>query len=1170
MSAASLTTKRLISKDGTEILAEATSNYAKPHIVFVHGFGCTGAAFDPIFNLDVLTENLYMVRYDTTRDTAEAGSHSDRRIMNRSITLKTRPVDAHFARGWPRGFELLLDSDSEPELDARGSDLEVLEVLRPSSRSSSTTPFPAADPMDFDSDSEEPDAITGAAVSPRCSSPIELSDTDDIDANSKKPATNKWRAASGATNLVDSDTVWQDDGSSGVRIGEFRPTKKALVQRMEYRDGPASVYPIHRVRTGIVVDLSNEKYHFCDPETKEPVSLISIILKSDNDSWDWGGWRRSCWREGVHACNQLDKALRTDVRFELDPTSRDAVIAAQQDTRRREGNTPEERAALFMKVIRDTKCHAVDSKGKKCHGGPILKEKGSSRGHNCFIGCTGWKTNWQDRHLFLRIPDHVNEDLVAKALAGAPLTDDASKDTPPCSAIIHPHIGLKKKKCSHAHIVNGVHISGVIENYSCKAQRYIYIPKDQSIRKALIVHALIPHSHPMPMLMKPSLEVIETYRRIIAANGVLGATVAKIDNAPSTKLLLNGKTPSAHDPALHNKRLKQGLIHAAKLEQYPNGLGVDAIRPMYHAELTKPLPERYIHGYIETNKGEIIIVTFVPFLLKLLDDPGVTSFDGDTTFKGIKGNVNEWELSIFAKLTQRAASVLRAYITGASADFFELLFDELQRVKLMVTGKPLPLKAFVPGGNLLVTNVDMDAAQVIGLCRSVMKHNDPNYSGIPNDTPPELVAPYFIKICWRHGKEPVHDFRALVSLGDFDRLMDFVYIDSKESLHAFSSFVYGLKIKKITDWWKHKEMHEWIIPCFIKSDSTPSTTNTNEAQHHWTNTLTGIGLAPVEALESRHVVDTNFCQEVQMTLRTGILANPNNEGSHRMARNSQRQSTTARKALESRTAVDESREIQNQIDAEIESRRASTARTNTLQVELKAAKSKAGKQRKSVGILSASSSGRVKTRGGQVAPVPVRTQSPTPTPLDDTPPAAIHTENFAAEFAVATGSNSSQEFDLDIASLLNGGAAIGSSFPLNIPPTFQFPTFDPFFDPALFGFTASEFNTLIPLPSDPALDELMSLWEGSGTFPQPDFDASAFDHLPLLPPPPPVSPPPMALAVEQPEPGPSAPKSRRGPRQEVDVSLILPTDSKRVRGPSELKRRMDGDEILDRVQKRAK
>ncbi|KAJ7264221.1 hypothetical protein C8J57DRAFT_1230695 [Mycena rebaudengoi] len=46
------------SKDGTEILAEATGDYSKPHIVFVRGFTGTGATFDPIFKLDVLTENI--------------------------------------------------------------------------------------------------------------------------------------------------------------------------------------------------------------------------------------------------------------------------------------------------------------------------------------------------------------------------------------------------------------------------------------------------------------------------------------------------------------------------------------------------------------------------------------------------------------------------------------------------------------------------------------------------------------------------------------------------------------------------------------------------------------------------------------------------------------------------------------------------------------------------------------------------------------------------------------------------------------------------------------------------------------------------------------------------------------------------------------------------------
>jgi hypothetical protein len=102
----------------------------------------------------------------------------------------------------------------------------------------------------------------------------------------------------------------------------------------------------------------------------------------------------------------------------------------------------------------------------------------------------------------------------------------------------------------------------------------------------------------------------------------------------------------------------------------------------------------------------------------------------------------------------KAGSVVCAYITGA--DFFESLFNELQCIKLTVTGKPLVLKKFIPDGNLLVTNVDMDAVHVIGLCCSMMEHNVPEYSGIPKNTlieEIEEIAPRFVKICWRHGKE---------------------------------------------------------------------------------------------------------------------------------------------------------------------------------------------------------------------------------------------------------------------------------------------------------------------------------------------------------------------------------------------------------------------------------
>ncbi|KAJ6531494.1 hypothetical protein DFH09DRAFT_1409252 [Mycena vulgaris] len=154
--------------------------------------------------------------------------------------------------------------------------------------------------------------------------------------------------------------------------------------------------------------------------------------------------------------------------------------------------------------------------------------------------------------------------------------------------------------------------------------------------------------------------------------------------------------------------------------------------------------------------------------------------------------------------------------------------------------------------------------------------------------------------------------------------MDFPYI---KKLDDFTSFVYDLKIPQIssTYWWKHKEMHDYIIPCLVKSqshisaevwDSTPSTTNTSEAQHHWTNSQMGIKLTPVEMLESRRKVNINVTEQIKMSLETGILSNPNNELSHLLARSSQRQSAVARKAHKSREAADISKQLQLQIDAE--------------------------------------------------------------------------------------------------------------------------------------------------------------------------------------------------------------------------------------------------------------
>ncbi|KAJ7748883.1 hypothetical protein B0H16DRAFT_1847836 [Mycena metata] len=488
------------------------------------------------------------------------------------ITVKVRTLN----EAGKEVFEIL--SDSEPDVDGRDSDIEVVDALRPSSRASSV--------------------ISSSYVNPGGS------DSEGLDAAGQDLESS---AMSDATDLAESDTGWQDDGTSLVRVGTFRPTRRMTVEQMEYRTGPALLYPIHRIPTDIVVDLSDEKHWFRDSGTGELISLSSIIFNSVrvrgevefNSDFFWttagaicsGREPVECKRiggecRGVHACDQLDRALRDVVRFQLDPTSRDAVIAAQQDTRRRDGNSHEERAV------------------------PCL---GSSRGHDHFIGCTGWKPNWQDHHLYKMIPDNVDANLIARGLAGQALSDDPAKDTPPCSAMIPPRTGLRKKYCSHAHIVNGVQVRGQIQNYACDATRNMWIPKDPSIRKVLIIHGPTPHNHPMPMLTKATFEIKDTYRSIIAASGVLGATVSKIDNAQSTKLLLNGKTPAAFAPALYDNRLKQDMVRAAKLEKYRNGLGVDAILPMYYAELVKPLPERYISGQSKKKASQIFFFSFLLF-----------------------------------------------------------------------------------------------------------------------------------------------------------------------------------------------------------------------------------------------------------------------------------------------------------------------------------------------------------------------------------------------------------------------------------------------------------------------------------------------------------------------------------------------------------------------------
>ncbi|KAJ6559034.1 hypothetical protein B0H10DRAFT_1967076 [Mycena sp. CBHHK59/15] len=302
---------------------------------------------------------------------------------------------------------------------------------------------------------------------------------------------------------------------------------------------------------------------------------------------------------------------------------------------------------------------------------------------------------------------------------------------------------------------------------------------------------------------------------------------------------------------------------------------------LYLNGLTKLLPERYIHSYITNPDG--------------------------------KGEMNEWELTIFAKVVLHAASVIRAYINRASADFFE---------------QPMPLKRFVSGGNLLFMNADMDTAQIIGICRSIMKHNVPEYSGIPNDTPPEKVALESLKSVGDIRKSNVANFSVnstqlmvLSSSGLFTtsgRLYPRPITPPPQfrahRLKGDPRFVFGLRPRSKcqenarlvgaerdtrVDYSVSRQVAV-LNPAEVW-DNTPSTTNTNEAQPSGL-TLFWYQLLLVEGLERPPCTPVGSPQRSRPSYGLQFPM----------------QSNTAQKARDSREQTEERKQLEGQLAEQLE------------------------------------------------------------------------------------------------------------------------------------------------------------------------------------------------------------------------------------------------------------
>lgn len=79
------------------------------------------------------------------------------------------------------------------------------------------------------------------------------------------------------SDLVESDTHWEDNITSFVRTGHFRITQKITVQRIEYLTQLPSILPIFRTPTAIVIDMSGPEFDIVNPKTGDFIPCDTLV-----------------------------------------------------------------------------------------------------------------------------------------------------------------------------------------------------------------------------------------------------------------------------------------------------------------------------------------------------------------------------------------------------------------------------------------------------------------------------------------------------------------------------------------------------------------------------------------------------------------------------------------------------------------------------------------------------------------------------------------------------------------------------------------------------------------------------------------------------------------------------------------------------------------------------
>ncbi|KAJ6473478.1 hypothetical protein DFH09DRAFT_1474287 [Mycena vulgaris] len=710
-----------------------------------------------------------------------------------------------------------------------------------------------------------------------------------------------------------SATVWLDEGVSS-EVCHFPPPIKVSSERMkvshvERVTGLPSQFSIPSEATAFLIDVPHIP-------NLDPGITVDALLK-DQDVHSWGGSTGSrskvdayipgiffgCANPeasiatrrpkpeccGSYACESLAPEFTNVERRELDPNSRDRLVKAQLPPRDIQDNTTRtDSCNRFMKSISDWRCAAVDAATNRvCSGGKAVPKKLAQ----CPAG-----------HRTLEIPDSIDEELLLKAVSGEKVVEDEDQGDE-CCKVSSWRQGKKGRAFIRSH------------------------GRSPALFGGIVTHA-----------------VAEKYKECVRK---FGATVAKVEKAPSTKEILGGLTPSLYHLGLVSRDTKTKLINDVKSE--PGGqAGYENQTVESYLAKQRLLPDEKRYMYVSGREGRTAIFGIKPDIIKHIHKVrnkstkhwnstrrGATTM---TTFKPVVGTTNVYEINGWMPGIN-AGDAGRVWIKEHDRRSFQFVWEELLALVKRLTNQKLGFAALHRTGTLLGFNADMEAAPLLGLADVLLPTID--IPSVAEEVMDALdIVKRIVRICYSHLKRGIPD-TSYLPREDQGRIHNFMYMETPEDVDEFKLWIRTLHDPNgvLLRWWEHREMHQWLLPTVIEclSNMAPDDWHVIEAlgKPSTRRTMCNLGsgwgssnrsystqpsliLSLRKSLTARfryEILDTRRAAEIETMLQSGNLHNPRNEVSHRYTNRNACQVHATAKAKQARVEEDGLRAAEDAVAA---------------------------------------------------------------------------------------------------------------------------------------------------------------------------------------------------------------------------------------------------------------